>query len=275
MTLTINDLTNGGAPKVEVQLTGLAASVATVTGYRLANGREHVIRGMIRVAVSGGGTWVDFAVPAQQATYKVEMFDSSGSSLGFTESVDVTLGFSGCWMHNPLSPSGAVRVTLLDTAGGSLSRPVPGSVVYPKGRRVGVMVANPRRGVAGGVFDVFCDDLDTADAVQAFLGDYTTTTVPVICVRPGVDYAGLRVTSPMFLGVNDIAEEGVDVRFGGEATIQRIRGDEVSEPAPGVFVPLLTRADLNAYYATRQDLNESYLTRLSANGDYDLSGYAG
>lgn len=275
MTLTINDLTDGGSPKVEVQLSGLSASVARVTGYRLANGREQLVRGMIDVAVSGGGTWVDFAVPAQQATYKVELFDSSGSSLGFSESVDVELGFTGCWMHNPLSPSGAVKVTLLDSAGASLSRPVPGAVVYPKGRRVGVMVANPRRGVSGGVFDVYCDDLGTADKIQAFLGDYTTTTVPVICIRPGVDYAGFRVASPLFLGVLDIAEEGVNVRYGGGATIQRISGDEVSEPAPGVFVPLLTRADLNAYYATRGALNAAYLTRLAANGDYELAGYAG
>lgn len=277
MTLVINDLTDGGAPKVELQLTSLGGSVASVTGYRLANGREQQVRGTIGALVSGGGSWVDFAVPAEQATYRFELFDSGGSSLGFTESVSVELGFTGFYMHNPLSPSGAVRVTLADTAGAVLSRPVPGQVVYPKGRRVGIMVANPRRGVAGGVFDVHCEDLQTADQIQGFLGDYTSTTVPVICIRPGVDYAGLRVSSPLFLGVLDIAEVGRDVRFGGQVTTQQITGDEVSEPAPGVFIPLLSRADVNAYYAAgdRGDLNNAYLTRLALNSDYDLSGFSG
>lgn len=275
MTLTINDLTDGGAPKVEVLLTDLDGAVATVTAYRLSGGTEERVSGVIEAAVAGAGTWIDYEVPAQTATYRVEYFDAGGVSLGFSESVEITLGFSGCWMHNPLNPSGAVRVRLMDTAGASLSRPVPGAVVYPRGRRVGVVVAQPRRGLAGAVFDVYSPDLSTADKIQSFLGSDLVSLPPVICIRMGVDYSGFRVRSPLFLGVFDIAEEGLDVRFGGEATVQRITGDEVARPLPGVFVPLLRRMDLNAFYSDRATLNASYLTRLSANRSYDLAGYAG
>ena len=276
MTLAINDLTDGpdGFPKVEVLLSGLSGSVARVTAYRFSGGRELRVSGIIDVPVAGAGTWVDHEVPAQQATYRVEYFNSSGVSLGFSESVTVTLGFSGVWMHNPFAPDGGVRVDLMDTALQELSRPVPGRVVHPRGRRVGVMVSGPRHGLSGAVFDVTSHDLGTADRIQAFLGDYTTTTVPVICIRAGVDHAGLRIPSPLFLGVLDIAEEGMDVFWGGEWTRQRIQGDEVSRPAPGLFVPLLTRADLNAYYASRSAMNADNLTRLGINRRYDLAGTA-
>jgi hypothetical protein len=277
MTLAINDLTAGpdDPPKVEVLLTDLDAAVASVTAYRLSNGFELQVRGIIDAAVAGAGTWIDFEVPAQQATYRVEYFDDDGVSLGFSESVTVTLGFSGCWMHNPLNPGGAVKVDLMDTAGAVLSRPVPGAVVYPRGRRVGIAVAQPRRGLAGVVFDVTCHDLDTADQIQAFLGTQGNAMVPVICIRLGVDYVGLRVHSPLFLGVFDIAEEGIDVGWGGTWTRQRMQGDEAAPPAPGLFIPLLRRMDLNAYYASREDLNNDNLTRLAVNRRYDLAGVAG
>lgn len=277
MTLAINDLTVGqlDPPKVEILLTDLDPDVATVTVYRLSGGFEEEVGGVIRAAVAGAGTWVDYAVPAQQATYRAQMFDSDGVPLGISESVSIALGYSGCWMHNPLAPSGAARVRLLGTAGKSLSRPVPGSVVKPKGRRVGVMVSAPRRGLEGAVFDVYSPDLPTADRIQAFLGTASTTAVPVICIRLGVDYAKFRVQSPLYLGVTDIPEDDVDLHQGGEATIQRIQGDEASPPAPGIFIPLLRRKDVNAFYSSRAAFNAAYLTRLAANRDYSLAGYAG
>lgn len=276
MTLAVNDLTAGpsDAPKVELLLTGLSGDVATVTGFRLSGGSESRVSGIVDAAVAGAGTWIDYEVPAQQATYRFEMKDDFGVSLGFTESVTVELGFTGCWMHNPFAPSGAVNVTLLDTAGRTLSRPVPGDVVRPIGRRVGVVVSGPRRGLSGGVFDVYAPDLSVADRIQAFLGTDASTLPPVICIRMGSDHKGFRVASPLFLSVFDIAEEDLDLRKGGTATVQRISGDEVARPAPGYFIPLLRRMDVNAYYASRAEFNAAYLSRLAANRDYSLAGYA-
>lgn len=277
MTLAINDLSSGPSdpPKVEVLLTSLPPEVAYVTAYRLAGGYTERVRGIVGAAVSGAGSWVDFEVPSQSATYRVEYFDAFGESLGFSEDAEISLGFTGCWMHNPLAPTGAVRVTLIDTAARSLSRPVPGEVVYPIGRRAGVMVSSPRRGIVGGVFDVFCPDFESADRIQSFLGGVGAELPPVVCIRPGVDQPGLRVKSPLFLGVVNIEEEGVGSGWGRSSSLQRIQGDEVSPPAPGIFIPLLRRKDLNAFYASRADLNAAYLTRLDAGRDYSLAGFAG
>src|SRR5690606_26185511 len=155
-------------------------------------------------------------------------WDAVGASMGFSEQVTIQLGYTGCWMHNPLAPTGAVKVRLVSTAGELLSRPVPGEVVRPKGRRVGVVVAGRRQGLADGVFDVYVPDLESADKVQAFLGTQTTNLPPVICIRMGIDHRKFRVRSPLFLSVFDIAEEGVDLRWDGEATIQRIVGEEAA-----------------------------------------------
>lgn len=277
MTLTINDITPdpSSAPIVEVLATGLGGGVASVTAWRTSGGVKREVSGVIRAAVAGGGTWVDYEVPAQAATYQLELFDSGGTSLGFSEAVTVELGFTGIWMHNPLAPSGAVQVQLHQDAGRVLSRPVPGERVVPKGRRVGVVIAGPRMGLVGAQFSVYSEDLVTADRVQAFLGGPQVTLLPVVCVRFGADYPQIRVASPLFLGVDDIPEEDRTLRYGGTATVQHIVGDEVARPAPGVFIPLLRRKDVNAYYATRAAFNAAYASRLDANRDYSLAGYAG
>lgn len=275
MTLSINDLTDGGMPKVEVLLDDLDSDVATVTVYRLSRGSEHQVRGIINAPVSGGGSWVDFEVPARTATYRAEFFDHTGLSLGFSDAVTVELGYSGCWMHNPLAPTGGVRVDLALGSGESLSRPVPGQVVYPRGRRVGIAVTSPRRGLAGVPIVVTSHDLETADRIQAFLGGDASIMTPVICIRPGVDYEGLRVPSPLFLAVLDIAEEGVDVFWGGTWTKHHMQGDEAAPPAPGIFVPLLRRVDVDAYYADRDAIDAAYLRRLDIDRDYGLVGTAG
>lgn len=276
-TLAINDITAGidDAPKVEVLLTGLPPEVASVTVFRLSGGYEEPVSGIIEASVAGAGNWIDYEVPAQQATYKAQLFDSAGAGLGFSDPVTITLGFTGVWMHNPLAPTGAVRVELTAEALRNLSRPVPGGMVRPKGRRVGIMITGPRQGLEQADFSVYSEDLRTADRVQAFLGGPSVTAVPVICIRVGADHPELRVQSPLFLGVNDIPERDRTQRYGGTTTVQEIIGNEAARPAAGIFIPLLRRMDVNAFYASRAAFNAAYLTRLDANRDYSLAGYAG
>ena len=277
MTLVINDLTADAdsAPIVEVLVTGLDPAVSSVTAWRTSGGVEKEVSGIVRAPVAGAGSWVDYEVPAQQATYRIEYFDAGGVPLGYSEPATVTLGFTGIWMHNPLAPSGAVRVELHAEAGRVLSRPVPNTRVRPKGRPAGVIIAEPRVGLVGAVFSVWSRDLATADRVQAFLGSPKVSLLPVVCVRFGADYPQIRVASPLFLGVDDIPEEDRTLRYGGEATVQHIVGDEAERPAPGIFIPLLRRKDVNAAYSSRAEFNAAYLSRLAANRDYSLAGFAG
>src|SRR3546814_8168566 len=74
------------------------------------------------------------------------------------------------WLHNPLDPQGAVRVSALDSSARSLSRPMDGVVSRPLGRRVGVVLSRGRMGLTGFTYDIYAPDLATADKVQALLG---------------------------------------------------------------------------------------------------------
>lgn len=261
-------------PRVEVFFPSFDAGTAYVTVYRLAGGQERQVRGAVYAPTGGTLTRIDMEVPFNvSVTYRAEQFNASGTSLGFTPSGAVTVVSAETWMHNPLNPEGAVQVALLDSAVKKLSRPVPGQISRPLGRRVGVVLSEPRQGLNGAVFDVFAASDDEADRVQALVGNGFDSAVPVICVRAGSGNP-MRVAMPLFLGVLDIPEEDVNVRYGGHGTIHRIEGDEVDPPIPGLFVPLLTRADLNAAFATRAALNAGGLTRADINRRYDLAGTA-
>lgn len=97
MTLTITDITeSGGAPRVEVLLTGLDAGVASVTAYRFSRGIEEPVSGVINAPVAGAGNWIDYEVPAQAATYKVELFDAAGSRWGLLSPHRSSWGTPAC-----------------------------------------------------------------------------------------------------------------------------------------------------------------------------------
>jgi len=291
-------------PRVEVYFDEFAPTTATVTVYRLAASREYQVRGAVRAATAGSLTRIDFECPFNiLVSYRAEMFDADGISLGFTDATALPDVIDGpvpdddlypsdfffpdegligtgllsaySWLHNPLDPQGAVRVSAVNSSARTLSRPVDGAISRPLGRRVGVMLSRGRRGLSGFTYDIYAPDLVSADKVQAMLGDYTSSTVPVLCLRVGGFESNMRIPKPLFLGVLDIAEEDLDIRTGGESTIQRMTGDEVAPPVPGLFIPLLTNADLNAYYATNTALIADNLSNAAVNRRYDLAGFAG
>lgn len=295
-------LDSAPCPRVEVFFEEFAPGTETVTVYRTAANREFLVRGAVEAATAGALTRIDFECPFNvPVTYRAEMFDGDGLSLGFTDPTTLgeqyeaddapeddeftalfpggPIGFgllsASSWLHNPLDPQGAVRVQAVLGSAASLSRPVSGTISRPLGRRVGVMLSRGRAGLSGFTYDIHCDTLAQADKVQAMLGTYTNTTVPVLCLRMGGDESRLRVPQPLFMGVLDIAEEMQDVQYGGEWTIQRMTGDEVAPPTPGLFVPLLTNADLAYYYATNAAMKADNASNAALARRYDIAGIAG
>jgi hypothetical protein len=291
-------------PRTEVFFEEFAPGTATVTVYRSAAGREYLVRGAVDAPTAGSLSRIDFECPFNiPVIYRAEMFDADGLSLGFTDPTTLGEVFDGLepeedlppdidlypfsvflgtglvsvdtWLHNPLDPQGAVKVTALNTTARKLSRPVSGGISRPIGRRVGVVLSQGRGGLQGFTYDVYAPDEDTADKVQALLGDYTTTAVPVVCLRVGGHESRMRIPKPMFLGVMDIVEEDLDIRATGEATVQHMVGDEVSPPVPGLFVPLLTNLDLKTYYATNAAMKADNATNADLARRYDLAGFGG
>lgn len=261
-------------PRVEVFFPSFAVGTATVTVYRLAGGQERQVRGAVNAPTGGTLTRIDFEVPFNlSATYRAEQFDAAGISLGFTPSDSITLAITDTWMHNPLNPDGAARIEFGADSAAKIVRPNPGSVSRPLGRRVGVVISEPRQGVTGLRVDVRTTSDADANAVQAMFGD--SGMPPVVCIRLGSTYSAMRVPQPLFLSTLSVAELDVTQQWGGGEIAHQIEGDEVAPPIPGLFIPLLTRADLNVSFATRAALNAGGLTRADINRRYDLAGAAG
>ena len=254
--------------RAEVLFESFAAGTARVTVFSTVAGRESQVRGAINASVAGALTRIDMQIPfGVPVTYHAEMFDSAGVSLGLTGSTMTTFNVKTTSLHNPLDPQNAVHVVMAGTAAGSISRPVPGSVLYPLNRRVGVVISGTRRGVTGVVLDCYTATDEDADKVAAMVGGYSGNAVPVLCLRIGADMR-MRIPRPFYAAVLDPREEA---RAGSKIT-WRMTGDEVSPPAPGIFIPLLTRADINAFYPTRAAVNAARPTRLSVNRAYELIG---
>ncbi|TFD27527.1 hypothetical protein [Cryobacterium cryoconiti] len=261
-------------PRAEVLFTSFVAGTATVTVHRKAGGQEKEVRGAIRAAVAGALTRIDMEIPGNgtPVTYRAEMFNAAGVPLGFTDSTTITMHVRESWVHNPLDPQGAIPIEFRPSAARSIVRPTEGSVVYPTGRRVGVLVSGQRRGVQGVDLTVVTDTLEHADKLQAMFGTYDTDLPPILCFRLGTRDR-VRLPSPFFAAVLAADEQDVNLAMGlGEQITTVMQGDEVAPPAPGLFIPLLTRADLNAYYSTRAALNADNASRLAVNRRYDLIG---
>ena len=263
---------NKPCPRAEVLFETFALGTARVTVYRSAGGRDYPMRGAINAAVAGALTRVDFEIPfGVDVTYRAEMFSSSGMSLGFTSSATTILHFDGTVVHNPLDPQGAVYVDLLDQSAAIISRPVNGEILHPQGRVVGVAITSGRRGLSQVNLVISTRGLEDADKFSRLVGGYSGNSVAVMCIRTG---SPMRIPKPLFLSVLDPKERAVDVHLGGTLIDWDLDGTEVSPPAPGIFIPLLTRADINAFYPTRAAVNAAHPTRLSVNRAYDLIGAA-
>lgn len=262
------------APFVEVFIDDLIPEAASLTVYRLAGGREFQMRGAVNAPTAGAFTRIDFEIPFNiPVTYRAELFDAAGESLGFTDSATTTLVCEDTWMHNPLDPSGGVKITLGPDSAGVITRPTPGVVSRPLGRRVGVVLSEPRSGVVGLKLDVRTVSDADADAVQRMFGDVGMP--PVVCIRLGSRDGVMRVPQPLFLSALSVSEVDITHQWGGGLISHQMEGDEVDPPIPGLFIPLLTRADINAFFATRAAVNASGLMRIDVNRRYDLAGTAG
>lgn len=259
-------------PRVEVLFSSVHASCETATVYRIAAGRTYRVRGGIGVFAAGGFALVDTEAPfGVTTTYRAEMFDSGGLTLGFTDGADVILDVTETWLHSPLTPALAVVVDPRPSFGSSLSRPFVGELVQPLGRPSPVFVSFGRTGLRGVNLDCVTDTIVAADAFTAMFGGYGAPQMPILCVRTDPKW---RLPAPLFALVQDAREERFNTQFGGETIDWVITADEVSAPAESLTTGVLTYADLEAAYPLYGDAEAAYLTYLDAESDFALGGTA-
>ncbi|QIS38607.1 hypothetical protein [Clavibacter capsici] len=262
-------------PRVLVSFAGFGPGTAFVTVFRIAGGRTFRVRGAVMAAVAGGFSRFDYEAPfGLELFYRAEMFDASGVSLGFTGAASVTLDVLETWVHNPLDPAGATTIAFRDNALRELTRPSEGQVYYPQGRRVGVVVSGQRRGLSGVVLDLIVDSVAQANRFQVIAGGgYDASMPPVGCFRVGAADR-VRVPRPLFASLLEVSEQDMNYVLGGTQITFAVQGDEVAPPAEALIIPLLTRADVDAFYNSRAAVKADNLTRGDVSRRYELAGYA-
>lgn len=260
------------APRMQVLVDDLDVAVTTITLTRTAEGRSMDVRGAVRVAVSGGFQILDiecgFNIPS---TYRAEMFAADGSSLGFTPIATDTLTADGCWVHNPLYPEGAVSIDITDESGRSLTRKTNAERFEPEGRSLAILVTGRRRGLESVDLYFETDDPVVAEGFETMIGDYNTPTVPILCVRtpPFLD-----IPRTFFAGVLAPSRTPVNVHMGGTLRGWTSQVDEAAPPFPGIIMPLLSRDDVDAAFASRDLLDAAYGRRLDIDRDFSKAGTA-
>lgn len=273
--ITLTGFINEGViPRVEVLITDLPAEAITVTVYRISGGRTWRVRGAVNAYAVGGVSRLDYEAPfGTAATYRAEMFDVDGISLGFTPSESITLNVADTWFHNPFNPGGAVVAQFRGHALRDLARPATAGVFYPLGRSRGVVIGGVRTGLQGVNVSAATDTIEQANKMLALLGTEDSLSVPVVCVRIGANDR-IRVPRTLFLAVLDQREQDVDYVYGGETIWWEMVGDEVDPPAVGLSSSAYTYADVEATYATYPVAEAGFLTYLDATRHYSLAGAA-
>ena len=259
-------------PRVEFKFDELLPGTTRATVFRLTGKSTKRVRGAINVYAAGGFSGIDTEAPFNvKLTYRAEMFNAAGVSLGFTDARVVTVAFDGTVVHQPLDPTRAALVDLRPKFAEEISRPFEGEVVYPIGSTLGVYIGSGRQGVTGVDLTVITDTLDHADAFASIWGDPSEDQpqLPVVCIRTQPEW---RLPMPLFAAVLDPTEARFDTDLGGETINWPMRGTEVRPPVEALARALLTYADFEASFSTYEAFENAYLTYFNAESDFDLAG---
>lgn len=237
----------GTIPAVEVLVSALPAGSTHATLWRHADGHTMPVRGAVRAATAGQLTRIDYEAPlGAPITYWAEGF-AEGVSLGATPHQTITIDDPAAWLHNPLDPTGAVRVGLRPSSARVIRRPLVGGVIDTR-HRVGVVTTGGRVGIRDLELDLIVHGAGDADRVQVMLGRGAQPLPPVLCLRLESG-SRRRLPRPFFIAP-DWAETDITHFYGGSAIGFEGHVHEADPPALGLFTPLLTLADIDRAYAT-------------------------
>lgn len=265
-----------GAPGVSVIFNTLADGTATLDVWRAAGGRTMPVRGGSGAAVSTSFGVFDPEAPfGISASYWAEMFDVDGVSLGITGTTAIQIDSTVTWIGNPLAPHGATTVRTGAGTGATVAGQNDVAVYYPVGRRAGVAVTGPRRGIASVPLRFYADTAATSDSIDSMFGslDGNLGLPPILCVRLASGMAS-RLPRPLFVAVPAPTQTPVNAVAGGTVVEWDLSGPEIDPPTPELAPAVLSHADLDTYYPTRASRDTAYASRLAMDTDYSLAGYA-
>lgn len=272
LTFLPGNAANHVAPRVEVLARAFNSGADTVVFYRADPTRTWTVRGGVSRSTAGGVALVDWEAPfGVPITYRAEMFDASGASLGFTDSASIILDINEVWIQHVLEPSIALRYNLTNEALQELKHEQSGSFLSIQGAPVATWVGSRRTGLTGVDLSGWTDTFEDAGILASMLGTYEQPRVPIVVVRAPPVYQ----LPPTFIAVIELARVPFDTHVGGEMNKWSMTASETNPPAVGLVEATLTWDDLAAAYGSWDEVAAAYSSWLDASRDYSLAGLAG
>jgi len=242
-------------PRVQVTVSAVPEDAA-ITLFRLFGKYQTTVRGALRESASGAFVVVDYEVPLGiPVTYRAELYDVSGESLGITNEATVTIAWPGdqVVISDPLAPASSIAVDGHSDFGGVLTRKRPYEQHNVSGRIITLM------GLAGKLegIPLVCNTR-TIEAADELDGILDATLVLVRSAPPS------RLPPLFYAVVGTVKQVPQDVQWGGEWVRWDIEGDETDSSPLDVQVPIITYQMYNDAFPTYGDFNAAYLTYLDA-----------
>lgn len=244
------------SPRVRVDFDAVAVGTTRARVERTAGGIVLTVRDGGNVFAAGGFTITDFEPPlGVQVSYRAEMFDSAGLSLGFTGSTVVELfGEVGwVWFSDPYDPSIAVYVQQADTFAAGIARARPAQRHSVSGRTVALY------GPDGLIEGVDLAVYTMSDEVAASLRTVLASGFVLVRTMPPV-----AVPRLLYVFVPQRSEVGLNIRHGGQFTRWEMTGDELSPTDVGVALPPVSYQIYMDAFATYAAAMSTYSTYLDA-----------
>lgn len=241
----------------------------TVNVLRMTTDGETVIRGGWQIPSTTAFTVDDVEAPfGVETRYRLELFDSDGVSLGWTEPTEpVTLDFAGTLIQNCLDADLNATVIHMAGSGQSHARSRGGEVVAAPNRAPYWVGSGVRTVSTRLIFRVY--DEEERSKLAQLMGGYGDSITEVLCMRTTDP---LHLGSPFYMLATQPETHGVDWRWGGDITESVWDVVEVQPPGLGLSRALLTWNDVMATYPTWSAVMGEYASWAALMQDRSLIG---
>lgn len=240
-------------PRVVVNVTTVVPATVTGTLHRIYDDVDEVVPGADMVPSAGGFVRTDYFPPlGVPVSYRVEMFDINGASLGFTdaETTSIDVPDSTCWMSSPFNPQLSVQVELDDVASSKLQSDINAQTHNIGGRRI--VISEAIYGYVGIPMSFWVESVDAAVAAENVFAD-------------GLGLSVIRVAPPMqvprvLYAFGVPTRQEVNLPAGVEDTYFDLTVDEASAPSTSIVAAVLTYGRYTDNFATYGSFRSQYST---------------
>lgn len=238
-------------PRVTVNVTEVEPGTVTATLHRVYEDRNEIVPGADVVPATGGFVRTDYYPPlGVPVSYRTEMFDVNGASLGFTDSSTTTLDVpdSTCWISSPFTPSKSVQVELDDEASSALDVEVVATTHNIGGRRI--VITEASYGYTNIPMSFWTQTLADAQAVEDVFLDGLGLTV-------------IRVAPPMqvprvLYAFGMPSRQEVNLPGGVEDAFFALAVDESTAPSTAVVAAVLTYGRFTNNLSSYGEFKQTY-----------------